>query len=82
MFRASKNEKFKNEKKKDNIFEITSSSLNKPIPLSKYSFETDPLLLGSTYNKENYGLIEINSLTREVNLSIKYIDRESLCIWV
>lgn len=59
---------------KDNIFEITSSSLNKPIPLSKYSFETDPLLLGSTYNKENYGLIEINSLTREVNLSIKDIN--------
>ena len=59
---------------KDNIFEITSSSLNKPIPLSKYSFETDPLLLGSTYNKENYGLIEINSLTREVNLIIKDIN--------
>ena len=59
---------------KDNIFEITSSSLNKPIPLSKYSFETDPLLLGSTYNKENYGLIEINSLTREVDLSIKDIN--------
>ena len=51
--------------KKDNIIEMTSSSLNKPIsrPLSIiwdiFSKESDPLLIRDMYYKENYGLLKI-----------------------
>ena len=51
--------------KKDNIIEMTSSSLNKPIsrPLSIiwdiFSKESDPLLISDMYYKENYGVLKI-----------------------
>ena len=51
--------------KKDNIIEITSSSLNKPIsrPLSMiwdiFSKESDELLIRDMYYRENYGLLKI-----------------------
>tara|TARA_Y100000994_G_scaffold196111_1_gene165741 strand:- start:210 stop:1208 length:999 start_codon:yes stop_codon:yes gene_type:complete len=51
--------------KKDNIIEITSSSLNKPIsrPLSMiwdiFSKESDELLIRDMYYQENYGLLKI-----------------------
>ena len=41
--------------RKDNIYEFTSSSLNKGI--FPY-YETDPLLIGETYTQNNYGIIE------------------------
>ena len=41
--------------KKDNIYEFTSSSLNKGI--FPY-YETDALLIGDTYTQNNYGIIE------------------------
>ena len=41
--------------RKDNIYEFTSSSLNKGI--FPY-YETDPLLIGDTYTQNNYGIIE------------------------
>ena len=50
---------------KDNIIEITSSSLNKPIsrPLSMiwdiFSKESDELLIRDMYYQENYGLLKI-----------------------
>ena len=41
--------------KQDNIYEFTSSSLNRGIfP----SYETDSLLLGKTYTQNNYGIVE------------------------
>ena len=51
--------------KKDNIIEMTSSSLNKPIsrPLSMiwdiFSKESDELLIRDMYYRENYGLLKI-----------------------
>ena len=51
--------------KKDNIIEMTSSSLNKPIsrPLSMiwdiFSKESDELLIRDMYYQENYGLLKI-----------------------
>ena len=51
--------------KKENIIEITSSSLNKPIsrPLSMiwdiFSKESDELLIRDMYYQENYGLLKI-----------------------
>jgi len=50
---------------KDNIIEMTSSSLNKPIsrPLSMiwdiFSKESDELLIRDMYYRENYGLLKI-----------------------
>lgn len=43
--------------KMENIYEFTSSSLNKGLfP----SYETDSLLLGNTYTQNNYGIIEFH----------------------
>jgi len=49
--------------KQDNLYELTSSSLNKPLPrwLVAVWDETDPLLLGKMHYDMNYGLISINS---------------------
>ena len=41
--------------RKDNIYEFTSSSINKGI--FPY-YETDALLIGDTYTQNNYGIIE------------------------
>ena len=43
--------------RKDNIYEFTSSSLNKGI--FPY-YETDALLIGDTYTQNNYGIIEFH----------------------
>lgn len=62
--------------KKDNIYEITSSSLNKPIAPMKLAIqpkETDPLMIGGTFDKENYGTITINSDKRTITVSLKDI---------
>tara|TARA_Y100000992_G_scaffold128756_1_gene84813 strand:- start:480 stop:1427 length:948 start_codon:yes stop_codon:yes gene_type:complete len=52
--------------KLDNIYEFTSSSINKGIfP----SYETDTLLLGKTYTQNNYGIVEFHE--ESLNLFIK-----------
>ena len=52
--------------KLDNIYEFTSSSLNKGIfP----SYESDSLLLGKTYTQNNYGIVEFHK--NSLNLFIK-----------
>lgn len=47
--------------KKGNLYEITSSSLNKPLPRWVVAVwnETDPLLLGKMHYNMNFGLIKI-----------------------
>mgnify|MGYP003335319807 CR=1 FL=1 len=57
-----------NHNKKNSIYEITASSLNKP---GSFAFETDKFLIGSTYPEENYGLLEISANTIEVKLKDK-----------
>ena len=54
-----------------NIYELTSSSLNKPVAISKLVYENDKLMIGKTYNDENYGVIEINTDQAKVSLSLK-----------
>ena len=54
--------------KKDGLFEITASSLNKP---GSIFFETDKYLLDKTYNQENYGIIEIFENNIELKLKNK-----------
>ena len=54
--------------KKNGIYEITASSLNKP---GSFAFETDKFLIGSTYPEENYGLLEISANIIEVKLKDK-----------
>ena len=62
--------------KLDNVYELTSSSLNKPIAFSKLIRENDKLMIGKTYNEENYGIIEINTDQAKVSLSLKNISGE------
>ena len=58
--------------KLDNIYEFTSSSLNKGIfP----SYESDSLLLGKTYTQNNYGIVEfyedsLNLFIKDENMNI------------
>jgi len=52
--------------KKDDIYEITASSLNKP---SSFPFETDKYLIGNTYPQENFGILEI--LEDSINIKLK-----------
>ena len=49
--------------KQDNLYELTTSSLNKPLPgwLERIWEETDPLLLGTMHYNINYGVIRIES---------------------
>ena len=54
--------------KKNSIYEITASSLNKP---GSFSYETDKFLIGSTFPEENYGLLEISANTIELKLKNK-----------
>ena len=58
--------------KQGNLYELTSSSLNKPLPrwLVAVWNETDPLLLGKMHYDMNYGLISINS-SGSVNIDLK-----------
>mgnify|MGYP001031164523 FL=1 len=48
--------------KTDNLYELTTSSLNKPLPgwLEKIWKETDPLLEGKMHYNMNYGVIKIS----------------------
>ena len=52
--------------KLDNIYEFTSSSLNKGI---FSSYESDSLLLGKTYTQNNYGIVQFHE--NSLNLFIK-----------
>jgi len=58
--------------KQENLYELTSSSLNKPMPKWLVSVwnETDPLLLGKMHYDMNYGLISITS-SGVVNIDLK-----------
>tara|TARA_B100000989_G_scaffold8480_1_gene5841 strand:+ start:1550 stop:2509 length:960 start_codon:yes stop_codon:yes gene_type:complete len=59
--------------KKDEIIEITSSSMNKP----GSSFEeTDKYLIGATYPQVNYSILEI--FQKRITLKIKDIDGDTL----
>ena len=51
--------------KKNDLYEITASSLNKP---GSYDLEFDKHLLGKTFPEENYGTIEIYESKIKVNL--------------
>ena len=59
---------------KDGIFEITSSSLNKPISPIKLKLqkeETDPLMIGKVFKKENYGVLEVNAQEKSILFGLK-----------
>jgi len=58
--------------KQGNLYELTSSSLNKPLPrwLVAVWDETDPLLIGKMHYNMNYGLISINS-SGTINIDLK-----------
>ena len=51
----------------NNIYEITSSSMNKPVK----GAETDALLIGKTHYEENYGIISINTESSQIKLDLK-----------
>ncbi|MBR51721.1 MAG: phosphatase [Gammaproteobacteria bacterium] len=55
--------------KKDNIYEITASSLNKP---GSSFFETDKYLLNETYPQANFGLLKIHKKTIDIEIKDKY----------
>ena len=73
--------------KKGNLIELTSSSLNKPTSaarkikklrsapnsLKKELIETDEYLVTKIYNYENFGLIKINSETKDIEISLNDI---------
>ena len=59
--------------KKDGIFEITASSLNKPGSLFN---ETDKFLIGETYPEANYALFEISG--NQIEVQIKNLNGEIL----
>ena len=78
--------------KKGNLIELTSSSLNKPtsaarrikklrfVPnfLKKELIETDEYLITKIYNYENFGLIKINSETKDIVISLNDIDGNAI----
>ena len=55
------------------ISEMTSSSLNVPYYNSE---EPGPLRVGSTYSKENYGVIELNDFSDIIKVMLKNINGE------
>ena len=61
----------------DNLFEITSSSLNKTLSPSKFigrSKEVDDVMIGDMYSGENYGLITIDIEKKEYLIELKDIN--------
>ena len=59
----------------ENIYEITSSSLNKTISsIFKRPKEVDKYMLGEMFAGENYGLITINTNRKIIDLEIKDIN--------
>ena len=58
-----------------NIYEITSSSLNKTISsIFRRPKEVDKYMLGDMFSGENYGLITINTVEKIIDLEIKDIN--------
>ena len=55
------------------ISEMTSSSLNVPYSNSE---EPGPLRVGSTYSRENYGVIQLDELQDSISVSLKNIKGE------
>ncbi|MDG2107826.1 MAG: alkaline phosphatase D family protein [Woeseiaceae bacterium] len=51
-----------------NIYELTTSSMNRP---ASPIFETDSLLIGETHYQENYGILSINISNKAVKLILK-----------
>ena len=78
--------------KKESLVELTSSSLNKPITAARISktlkyipksikvqlIETDKLLTTDIYNYENFGLIKINTQSKEVEVSLNDINGDEI----
>ena len=59
----------------ENIYEITSSSLNKTISsIFRRPKEVDKYMLGEMFSGENYGLITINTNKKIIDLEIKDIN--------
>ena len=59
----------------ENIYEITSSSLNKTISsIFRRPKEVDKYMLGEMFSGENYGLITINTDEKIIDLEIKDIN--------
>ena len=59
----------------ENIYEITSSSLNKTISsIFRRPKEVDKYMLGEMFSGENYGLITINTNQKIIDLEIKDIN--------
>ena len=78
--------------KKESLVELTSSSLNKPTTAARISktlkyipksirdqlIETDELLTEDIYNYENFGLIKINTQSKEVEISLNDINGDQI----
>ena len=61
----------------DNLFEITSSSLNRTLSPSKFigrPKEVDDAMIGDMYSDENYGLITIDIEKKEYMIELKDIN--------
>jgi len=61
----------------DNLFEITSSSLNKTLSPSKFIGrlkEVDDAMIDDMYSGENYGLITIDTLSQHYEIELKDLD--------
>ena len=65
----------------DNLFEITSSSLNKVLSPSKFigrPKEADDTMIGDMYSGENYGLITIDTEKKEYLIELKNLNGQKV----
>ena len=65
----------------DNLFEITSSSLNKTLSPSKFigrPKEVDDAMIGDMYSGENYGLITIDTEKKEYLIELKDLNGQKV----
>ena len=65
----------------DNLFEITSSSLNKVLSPSKFigkPKEVDGAMIGDMYSGENYGLITIDTEKKEYLIELKDLNGQKV----
>jgi alkaline phosphatase D len=65
----------------DNLFEITSSSLNKVLSPSKFigrPKEADDKMIGDMYSGENYGLITIDTEKKEYLIELKDLNGQKV----
>jgi alkaline phosphatase D len=63
--------------KEDNLIEVTSSSLNKPLSKSKFigrPNENDNTMIGEMYRGENFGLITIDTKNEKYVIELKDIN--------